>query len=305
MLAGVQAHLGRTSTVALAALLPTAAVAVPVVYLVYLNGRIRSSTTSRAGRRSSSRQHGNHQEQQERREGSAASETRAPADPRSLPGHVRSDDGSQWVVSYERVVSKPIPASSLSRPPTTTTAADDPAAATGQEEQQQQRPSPLLRAYIRAAHVAFSWTPQALLMRAMIKEPSLKRSFDRDWIDALDFVPGDMVNGVYRASHYSKEAGSVSERSELLIEVPASYKGPPVKGLLVAAIEPAAASSTSDEEDEEAVVFVNETWMWRGVDEPPTLLESPLGGWFHGKLAGWLILKGLSTVVAGRKDKAS
>lgn len=276
VLAGVQAQLGRASTAALVAL---PAVAIPVVYLIYLNGRIRSTTTSRAGRRN------HHQQQQQQLKGSATSETRAPADPKSLPDDVRSDNGSRWVVSYERVVSKPVLASSLSHP----VAATDPAAG---------QPSTLLKTYLRATHVAFSWTPQALLIRAMIKEPHVKRSFDTDWVNALSFAPGDLVNGVYRASHHSKTAGSVSERSELLIEVPASYKGPAVRGLLVAAIEPASSTNTDE------VVFVNETWMWRGVDEPPTLLESPFGKWFHGKLAGWLILKGLGAV-AGRKEKAS
>ncbi|KAJ6439834.1 ABC multidrug transporter [Purpureocillium lavendulum] len=268
VLASVQAHLGRSTTAALVAL----PVAIPVVYLLYLNGRIRSSTTSRSGRRD------------QQLKGSATSETRAPADPKSLPDDVRSDDGSRWVVSYERVVSKPIPVSRLPQDAAKTTA-------TGQ-------PSALLRDYLRAAHVAFSWTPQAILIRGMIKEPHLKRSFDTDWISALDFAPGDLVNGIYRASYHGKEAGSASERSELLIEVPASYKGPSVSGLLVGAIELAPGA------DADQVIFVNETWMWRAADEPPTLLESPFGKWFHGKLAGWLILKGLAAVV-GRKEKAT
>ena len=201
-------------------------------------------TTSRTGQRSS---------RQQQPEGPAF-RMKAPADPKSLPKNVKLDEASQWVVSYERVISKRIPASSLFP---------------FSVEAEVGRPSTLLMDYLRVTHVAFSWTPQAILIRSLVKEPHVKRSFDTDWISFLNFGHDDLVNGVYRVSHHSKEAGSILERLELLIEVPGPYKGSPVRGLLVTAIEPSSASN-SDE-----IVFVNETWMWRGAEDPPTNARIP------------------------------
>ncbi|POR38594.1 Uncharacterized protein TPAR_01211 [Tolypocladium paradoxum] len=283
MASTIQASLGRSTTVALIVL----PVAIPVAYLVYLNRAIRKSTTSIAGRRQppSLSPPASHQ----------------PRDPASLPADVKSDS-SQWVVAYERVISNPIPTSSLAyavaEPSTLPHSSPDGPSTT--------QPSTLLREYIRATHVAFSWTPQAVLIRAMIKEADIRRSFDGAWIDSLAFSPGELVNGVYRVSHHQKARSTVSERVEFTMEVPASYKGPSVRGLIVAGIEPATAadSQRSDETDKaEHVVFVNETWMWRQAEKKPTLLETPFGKWFHTQLAGWLIMKGLRAVVGAGKQK--
>lgn len=70
--------------------------------------------------------------------------------------------------------------------------------------------------------------------------------------------------------------------------MPRSYGGPPVRGLILSALE--------EEQDGAAVRFVNETWLWRRRDEKPTLLESGLGKWLHSPLAGWLVIKGLGAV---------
>ena len=100
-----------------------------------------------------------------------------------------------------------------------------------------------------------------------------------------------MVNGVYKVSHHQKQAGSLNERIEMRLEAPPSFSGHRAEGCLVAAIE-------SDGDDE--IRFVNETWMWRNLKEPPTLLESTIGGFLHEEMAGWLVLKGLETVVSNK-----
>ena len=77
-----------------------------------------------------------------------------------------------------------------------------------------------------------------------------------------------------------------------MIEAPPSYQGPVPRGLLVAeAAQVAVADKRLD-----AVVFVNETWMWRRVDEKPTLIESPVARWFHGMMARWLVVRGIGAV---------
>ncbi|KND90698.1 hypothetical protein TOPH_04592 [Tolypocladium ophioglossoides CBS 100239] len=289
MASAFHASLGRSTTVALIVL----PIAIPVAYLVCLNRAIRKSTTSIARRR-------------DQPPSLSPESSHQPRDPASLPADVKSDS-SQWVVAYERVVSNPISTSSLAfavaEPSTLSHSSPDGSSTT--------QPSTLLREYIRAAQVAFSWTPQAVLIRAMIKEADIRRSFDGAWIDGLTFAPGELVNGVYRVSHHQNESSTMSERAELIMEVPASFKGPSVRGLLVAAIEPAPAadsqrsnSQRADETDEGGkVVFVNETWMWRRTEEKPTLLETPFGKWFHTQLAGWLIMKGISAVVGVGKQK--
>ncbi|ODA77007.1 hypothetical protein RJ55_07524 [Drechmeria coniospora] len=261
--------LGR-SAIAPWVILPAA---IPVGYLIYLYWQGHQNTTAVRGHRRKSSP-------------PASGSPPQPHDPISLPAEVKSD--SQWVVVYERVVSKPVPIASLSY------------AINGSPSSRKWRPtqpSPLLREYVRATHKAFSWTPQAMLIRTMVGGKSIRTTFDGTWINSLTFAPGDLVNGIYRVAEHWKDKSSLSERSELMMEVPPSYKGPSVRGLLVAAIEPA--PFTDSKRHGESVVFVNETWMWRRTDEKPTLLETSFGRWFHTQLASWLILRGLSAVTGG------
>ncbi|KAM4062682.1 hypothetical protein HRG_007511 [Hirsutella rhossiliensis] len=268
-----------TATAALLLLVPVA------VSAVRLNRAVRSKTTSHAGVRPS---HETSHEASEEPPTTTALLLQSPKDPASLPAHVKSP---QWVVAYERVVSSPVPISSLADPSSSSTSSHA-----------QSSPSALLRRYMRATHIAFAWTPQAWLIRALVGDAHARRSFDTDWIDALAFAPGDLVNGVYKVACHEREGPgfALPERAELLIQAPATYRGPSVCGLLLAAIEPAlsaSADTAAGKGHEPSVVFVNETWMWRRAGEKPVLLETPLGKWFHGLLARWLVFKGLDAVV--------
>lgn len=247
--------LGRHRTAAAVALLP---VVLPAVYVAYLNWTVRRTTTCTAGQLN----------QQAHTTTTAAIPT-----PASLPKDVVANP-HDWVVCYERVVSAPLSASTLVHKlrgdsPNTTT------------------PSPLFTAYLRTTYKAFSWTPQAFIIRAMLAEPERKASFTAAHIEGLRFAQGDVVDGVYAVTSYEREAKRGVEVIELSIDVPASYHGPPVRGLIMSAI---------DEEDGQSVRFVNETWLWRRKEEKPTLLETAFGKWFHSLLAGWLIAKGLGGV---------
>ncbi|KAM3508213.1 hypothetical protein MY11210_006813 [Beauveria gryllotalpidicola] len=266
--------LGR-HRMAAAALLP---VVLPTVYVVYLNWAVRRRTSCTSGQLPPSST------------SSTAAAAAAPRTPKSLPEDVLARP-QDWVVRYERVVSRPVPAASLVAKLLRRGGGTD-------ESSPSPSPSPLLTAYLRTTYKAFSWTPQAFLIHGMLAEPERKASFGAAHIDGLRFARGDVVDGVYRVTSYEGagvwsgggEEKAAAEVVELSIDVPRSYKGPAVRGLVVSAMEPLA----GDEED--AVQFVNETWLWRKKDEKPTLLESSLGQWFHRLLAGWLVMKGLGGV---------
>ncbi|KAM3454211.1 hypothetical protein MY5147_006892 [Beauveria neobassiana] len=266
-------ELGR-HRMAAAALLP---VVLPTVYVVYLNWAVRRGTSSTSGQLPPS---------------STAAAASVPRTPQSLPEDVLARP-QDWVVSYERVISRPVPAASL----VAKLLRRGRGGGGGTDETS---PSPLLTAYLRTTYKAFSWTPQAFLIHGMLAEPERKASFGAAHIDGLRFARGDVVDGVYRVTSYEGGAKSSSSSSskdkavvevvELSIDVPRSYKGPAVRGIVVSAMEPLVGDG------EDAVQFVNETWLWRKKDEKPTLLESGLGQWFHRLLAGWLVMKGLGGV---------
>ncbi|KAJ4153591.1 hypothetical protein LMH87_010074 [Akanthomyces muscarius] len=254
----------RTATIAAVALLP---VILPSVYVVYLNWAVQRTTTCSSGQLSQPTT------TITTTSASSSSSRAPPSTPKSIPKDVlaRPED---WVVCYERVVSRPIPAATLVHK-----------LVRGSEASS---PSPLFTTYLRATFRAFSWTPQAFLIRGMLAEPERKATFGGAHMDTLSFADGDVVDGVYKVTSYEQGRGRSAEVVELSIDMPRSYKGPPVRGLILSALE---------EEQHGAVVrFVNETWLWRKRDEKPTLLESGLGKWFHSLLAGWLVIKGLGAV---------
>ncbi|KAG7124955.1 hypothetical protein HYQ45_013505 [Verticillium longisporum] len=256
------------------------------VYLYLLERRIARATTLSSGRRA-------HRPSAAASSSSAAAAAETPPLPLSLPQDVASDP-STWVLAYERAVSNPVPARRVS-----------------QHQQQQQQPksldakssagkreaSPLLRAYARTVQSAFSWTPQAFAIRASIPEPAIRRSFDAAWIQNLAFDEGDLVNGVYKVKYRGPGHAPGSERVELVIEAPPSWTGPEVRGIIVAEVRGGAETEAEAEaKAARQVVFVNETWLWRREGEKATMLETAVGKWFHGLLAGWLVMRGIAGV---------
>lgn len=248
---------------AAAALVP---VALPAAYLLYLHlsssrecrlvdGRLRSTLESPTVAR------GPHAQ---------------PSPPTSLPDAIR-DHPDAWVVSYERAVSAPLTLSTLALVPAD---ASSPA-----------RPSALLRCYVQHAHVAFSWTPQAFLIRSLIKDRDTRATFDTSRLLSTEMAHGDIVNGVYRVIDYQGQGPQhpgQPERVELALTSPPGYKGPPVEGRIAAAVEEA--------DEKGSIVLVNETWMWRKVEDKPTMLETAGGKFFHGLLAKWLLTAGKKAV---------
>ncbi|KAG6366773.1 hypothetical protein INS49_000953 [Diaporthe citri] len=253
------ANLATRHTVALIA------VATPTVYLFLLRRsvmrNVESCNTQQYGRGAQTGKTTQHWQ-------AAASPPSEPPLPRSLPQSVVADDTPGYVLWNERVVSKPVALSELRW-------------SGGSLDE-------LLTRYVRATMVAFTWTPQAYLIRKMLPA-GVGETFEADYINTMDFAElGKRVDGVYTVQYRGTDPGG--ERVEMRLSPPEEYTGPRSGGIIVAAIEPVGAGAPDE------VVFVNETWLWRNPDEKPTLLEGSIGRWFHSLLAAWLIGKGIKPI---------
>ncbi|KAK4118766.1 hypothetical protein N657DRAFT_650960 [Parathielavia appendiculata] len=186
--------------------------------------------------------------------------------PVTLPQEVEAEE-SEWILAYERIASQPVPRSSIPYDLKTDL-------------------STVLTHYARATMTAFSWTPQAFLLRASAGDSAVKKTFDTDFIQNLAFCEGDRVNGFWRVVYREDSGLSGGGRLEMAMDPPPTYRGPVVRGVVVAGIEL---------QDDGDLVFVNETWMWRREEAAPMLLESRLGR-LHATLSGWLMMKGVRAV---------
>lgn len=251
------ANLSPRQTVALIA------VALPTVYLLLLRRSVMRNVDSCAAqqyRRGSQKGKSTGQV--------AASSVADPPLPRSLPQSVTSADIDGNVLWNERVVSKPVARSELRW-------------SGGSLDE-------LLTRYVRATMVAFTWTPQAYIIRKMLPS-GIGKTFEADYINAMDFRTLDQrVDGVYTVQYWGNEP--CGERVEMRLSPPEEYTGPRSEAIIVAAIEPVGAGAPDE------ILFINETWLWRTPDEKPTLLEGSIGRWFHSLLAAWLIGKGIESI---------
>ncbi len=193
--------------------------------------------------------------------------------PSVVPPEVASQNSDQ-ILSFERIVSNPISASKVAFP------------LSGLDSS----PSSLLTAYIRTTMTAFSWTPQAFMLRAMVPKEA-KQTFGAEAIAAMDFASPHWVTGVYRVAHRGMNPQGTGDQVILNLEPPEGYHGPVVKGLIVAGVEKVDSGS-----GEPQVVFVNETWMWRAPSERPTLLEGSLSRWMHTWIISSMVVKGIHGV---------
>lgn len=206
--------------------------------------------------------------------------------PKSIPEDLL-EDGAPYIVTCERVVSKPIPVQALTDP-----VLDD------AEASNKKKTSFLLTSYLRGTMSAFAWTPQGLVMKSIIKDADVRRTFSSSHIQGLTFVAGNLACGAYQVTYRAGAEGNEAlsrDRVELSIVPLADRPQLVVHGVIVIEIERTPTH----------VVFVNETWMWRhATDEKPTMLEGAVGRWLHSLVAGWMILKGSRKVTAGVKVKA-
>lgn len=166
---------------------------------------------------------------------------RSPSDD-SLPDEVVNNE-SQYVVLHERasksVLSNTLPSDS--------------------------DPNALLTMYLRYTMSSFSRSPQGYLIWHFIKSDDVRHTFDRSYIQSLDFKKGDLVCGIY------KIANRAAKRAEMSFNTPESYSGPVAEGMLIVGV-----SNVN-----EHTVFFSDVYTWRKADEKPMPMETSFGQWMH------------------------
>lgn len=149
-------------------------------------------------------------------------------------------------------------------------------------------PEQLLNRYLRRNMACFGRTPQALLMRLLVWTKSTTsnselakagQTFDVAHIQNLDFVPGDVVCGIYRVQ------ARTAARVEFAM-VPLPIKGmPPIDGRLVTGVQRRTDKDT---------LFLTQTVQWKRRDVEAVLpLERKPVRWLHELVSWWLLETGI------------
>ncbi|KAJ8108475.1 hypothetical protein ONZ43_g6414 [Nemania bipapillata] len=124
----------------------------------------------------------------------------------------------------------------------------------------------------------FTWTPQALAMKAMVSRlprgATPAETFSTPYLDACVFE--------------EREGGEDLAGSE----PPEGWTGPVVTGVLDCGFV------VEEKGGEGFVRFVNETVLWRRKDEKPTLLEGTVSRWLHTVMIAWMMVRGVEAVTA-------
>lgn len=197
-----------------------------------------------------------------------------------------------YVISRERIVSEAI---ALDRilPALRSGLADSDDDSEEDENEDEEEPRDLLETYLATTMRMFTWTPQAYAMKAMVSRlpagGAHAETFTTPYLDTCLFEEGDRVCGVYVVrEHVSSTKG---ERIFLDLSAPEGWDGPEVKGVLDCGF-----LFGQDADGGRVVRFVNETVMWRGKDEKPTLLEGGFSRRLHAWMVGWMMVRGIESV---------
>ncbi|KAI1191500.1 hypothetical protein F5B17DRAFT_283646 [Nemania serpens] len=246
---------------------------------------------------------GNEEEEKEKEKGEDDEER----DIQSILPRAVLDAADEYVIARERVVSEVVPLARI-RPSLRIFRAGE-AEARG-----------LLETYLGATMRCFAWTPQAFVMKALVKRlpgggAALAETFSTAYLDACRFEGGETVCGVYvvRGRVWGADEGEKrGERVLLDLCAPEGWKGPVVCGVLDCGFVLENREGDEDEgegkegegeegEGERVVRFVNETVLWRRRDERPTLLEGRVSRWMHGMMVRWMMVQGVEAVTLGRE----
>lgn len=141
----------------------------------------------------------------------------------------------------------------------------------------------LLTLYLRHTMRLFSTRfPQAYLLR-LISSPEGRASFTASHISSLDFIPGDLVCGMYR----------VTLRTEHTVEFEMKPVGVVKGGRMVIGIV-----QNSDE-----LLCSSETIMWKDAGEKGLMpLEMGVARWMHELASWWLLDSGTRFLKAFKKS---
>lgn len=123
----------------------------------------------------------------------------------------------------------------------------------------------LLTTYLRYTMSSFARSPQGYFIWYLIKSDGVRHTLDRDYIQSLDFKKRDLVCGVY------KIANRTDKRAKISFDIPESYKGPVINGMLVVGVSKV----------NEHTVFLSDFYAWRKLDEKPMPMGTSFGQWMH------------------------
>lgn len=114
-------------------------------------------------------------------------------------------------------------------------------------------------------------------------QPGASQSFDPAYIQTLDFVPGDVVNGGYRLITRSQD------QAVFAMAMPAGF--PQIDGRLIVGLR----------EEEGQTVFYSRTLQWKRGDNRDTVLplERRLTRWLHEYASWWLLVAGTDYLCKG------
>lgn len=146
----------------------------------------------------------------------------------------------------------------------------------------------ILTTFLRHSMSTFSHSLAGWGIWCLLSSHTDKRTFKEAYIRALDFVPGERVCGVYVVS--SRSPAKVT----LNLDMPEGYAGAKVDGMLVVEVR----------EEGGEVGFVNHTVMWREEGRGVRgALETGVGRWVHGIMAGRLVKGGVRGVMGGKEGR--
>ena len=153
----------------------------------------------------------------------------------------------------------------------------------------------LLLRYVRHTMTAFAGYPPAYMLYYLCKSHEDRKTFDKKYLQGLDFEIGDRVCGVY-------VVGSRTDEQVVLdLDPPESYKGPKAEGMIVVEAELEdikGESGDGTKEVEQHVVFKDHTVMWRKKGEGEKgPLESVVGRWVHGLMVRGLVEGGVRALM--------
>jgi hypothetical protein len=223
------------------------------------------------------------------------------ADTVAIPPDVLAAASENYVIARERITSEPVPVERLG------TQAGLLLSGLTKGEGEGEGERGVLEKYLTTTMRLFTYTPQAYIMKAMVSRvpngAAHAHTYSTEYLNACKFVPGDRVCGVYVVrERVPVESGG--ERVILDLSPPEGWKGPVVTG----ALDCGFVLQQQEEEGENSgavVRLVNETLMWRRLDERPSLLEGAVGRVLHTLMVRWMVARAVDAVTADGKVKAA
>jgi len=203
-----------------------------------------------------------------------------------------------YIIARERVISEPVPVEKLGIQAGLLLSGFP----VGDEEGERERG--VLEKYLSTTMRLFTYMPQAHIMKFMVSRlpdgAAHANTFSAEYLNKCRFVPGDRVCGVYVVrERVPVESGG--ERVILDLSVPEGWKSLVVSGALDCGFV-LQQQKEKNKNGAGVVRFVNETVLWRRLDERPTILEGAFGRILHTLMVRWMVARSADAVTADAQN---